>query len=159
MIELTFQHFHDHQYLEDGFCLYVIKNRHATVLYVGISTSNIWERWFAFGGHMVWDGKVIYGESLIGVKIEDHLPDSLRWKIQLWTLNDCIQFCSKELPNDTSMLTIHDVEPIMIQKLSPALNVIYNLYPGQDTTPKSKKEIERERYFDEMYKKIFDDNS
>ena len=121
MIELTFQEFHVHQYKEHGFCLYVIKNRHADVLYIGISTNNIWERWFGFGGHMVWDGKVIYGESPIGVKIEDHLPDSLHWKIQLWTLSDCVKFCRKELPKDISLLTIRDVEPIMIQKLSPAL--------------------------------------
>jgi hypothetical protein len=156
MIELSFQEFHEHQYQEDGFRLYVIKNRHGGVLYIGISSNNIWERWFAFGGHMVWDGKVIYGESPIGVKVEDHLPDSLRWKIQLWTLHDCIRFCRKELPNDTSALTIHDVEPIMIQKLCPALNVTYNIHPREDTTPKSKKEIEREKHLDEMYKKIFD---
>jgi hypothetical protein len=156
MIELTFQEFHEHHYEEDGFRLYVIKNRHGGVLYIGISTNNIWERWFDFGGHMVWDGKVIYGESPIGVKIEDHLPDSLRWKIQLWTLDDCIRFCRKELPNNTSALTIHDVEPVMIQKLCPALNVIYNINPSEDTTPKSKKEIEHEKYLDEMYSRIFD---
>jgi hypothetical protein len=157
MIELTFQEFHEHKYQEDGFRLYVIKNRHNNILYVGISTNNIWERWFGFGGHMVWDGRVIYGESPIGVKIEDHLPDSLRWKIQLWTLQDCIEFC--EVPKDTAILNIRDVEPIMIQKLSPALNVIYNLHPGEDATPKSEKEIERERYLDEMYKRIFDKRS
>lgn len=156
MIELTFEEFHEHQYEEQGFHLYVIKNRNAVVLYIGISTNNIWERWFGFGGHMVWDGKVIYGESQIGVKIEDHLPDSLRWKIQLWTLRDCIRFCKKELPKDTSLLTIRDVEPVMIQKLSPALNGTYNIQPGEDTTPKSKKEIEREKYLDEMYRKIFE---
>jgi hypothetical protein len=55
-----------------------------------------------------------------------------------------------------SALTIHDIEPIMIQKLHPALNLIYNLHPGKDTTPKSKKEIEREKYLDKMYREIFD---
>ena len=156
MIELTFLEFHEHQYQEDGFRLYVIKNRNNDVLYIGISTNNIWERWFGFGGHLVWDGKIIYGESSIGLKIEDHLPDSLRWKIQLWTLQDCINFGRSELSKNTSALTIRDVEPIMIQKLSPALNVIYNLHPGEEMTRKSKKEIEREKYLDEMYKNIFD---
>ena len=155
MIELTFQEFQAQQYQDEGFCLYVIKNRRGDILYIGISTNSIWERWFAWGGHMVWDGKVIYGESPIGVKIEDHLPDSLRWRIQLWTLDDCIQLCRQELPLDTSGMTIRDVEPIMIQKLSPALNVTFNLNPGGDTTPLSKKEIEQEEKLDQRYRDIF----
>jgi hypothetical protein len=156
MIELTFQEFHQQQYQENVFCSYVVKNGNGDILYIGISTNNIWERWFGWGGHMVWDGKVIYGESPIGTKIENHLPDSLDWKIQLWTLEDCLQFCRNELPGDMSAMTIHDIEPLMIQKLHPALNLTYNLHPGKDTTPKSKKEIEREKYLDKMYTEIFD---
>jgi hypothetical protein len=156
MIELTFQEFHEHLYVESGFTLYVLKNRRGDALYVGVSTKNIWERWFGFGGHMVWDGKVIYGESPIGVKIEDHLPDSLRWKIELWTLHDCVEYCQHELHGRRPTLDIHDLEPIMIQKLSPAFNMIYNLRPGKDTTPKSTKEIERETYLDKMFREIFD---
>jgi hypothetical protein len=44
----------------------------------------------------------------------------------------------------------------MINKLSPILNVSCNLHPGKDTTPKSKKEIEREKLLDEVYRKIFE---
>ena len=156
MIELTFLQFHKQQYRENGFELYVVTNGAGDVLYVGISKNNIWERWFGWGGHMMWDGNVIYGESAIGVKIENHLPDSLNWKIQLWTLEDCIKFCTKELPAETSEITIHYMEPIMIRKLSPALNSTYNLNPGKDTTPQSKKEIEREKLLDQLYKEIFD---
>ena len=155
MIELTFLEFHEQQYTENQFCLYVIKNGLGDILYIGISTNNVWERWFGWGGHMTWDGKVIYGESPIGAKIENHLPDSLNWKIQLWTLNDCITFCGTELPSDFSEVTIHDIEPIMIRKLSPALNLTYNLAPGKDTTPKSQKEKELERKADELYREIF----
>lgn len=156
MIELTFQEFHEQQYREQQYCLYVVKNGNNDILYVGISTNNIWERWFSWGGHMTWDGKVIYGESPIGTKIENHLPDSLKWKIQLWSLEDCLEFCRDKLPDDSSAMTIRDIEPIMIQKLHPALNVMYNLHPGKDTTPKNKKEIEREKYLDKMYREIFD---
>jgi|GEM_PF-1652919 len=159
MIELAFCDFHDRQYEENLFCLYVIKNGLGDVLYVGISTANIWERWFGWGGHMLWDGNVIYGQSPIGIKIENHLPDSLKWGSQIWTLKDCLDFCKSNLSENTSMLTIHDIEPIMIQRLSPALNTTYNLHPGKDTTPKSKKELESERFLDEMYKKIFDKNT
>ena len=108
---------------------------------------------------MLWDGKVIYGESMLGVKIENHLPDSLNWKIQLWTLKDCLRFCRKELPSDASGITIHDIEPIMIQKISPALNRTYNLTPGKDTTPKSQQEIELERKADAAYDEIFNQKS
>src|SRR3989304_6580719 len=100
---------------------------------------------------MLWDGKVIYGESSIGEKIENHLPDSLNWKIQLWTLKDCLMFCGQELPDPELKLTageyndaVRGIEPRMIKKLSPALNRSLNLNPGRDTTPKSEKELRSE---------------
>lgn len=46
MIELTFLEFHEQQYEEQQFCLYVVKNETEDILYVGISTTDIWERWF-----------------------------------------------------------------------------------------------------------------
>jgi len=155
MIELDFQQFHDQKYREQGYELYVLKNGLGGILYIGISKNDIWQRWFGWGGHMTWDGKVIYGESPVGVKIENHLPDSLNWKIQLWTLQDCVNFCRNELPTDTLEITIHEIEPIIIRKLSPALNGTYNLNPGKDTTPKSQKEMELERKADELYREIF----
>jgi hypothetical protein len=155
MIELTFQEFHQQHYEEQQFCLYVVKNASMDILYVGISTRDVWERWFGWGGHMTWDDKVIYGESPIGVKIENHLPDSLNWKFQLWTLKECIEFCRKELSSDLSEVTIHEIEPIMIRKLSPALNLTFNFSPGKDTTPKSQKEKEFEQRTDTAYDEIF----
>ena len=155
MIELTFQAFHDQKYREQKFCLYVVINGNENVSYVGISTTDVWERWFGWGGHMTWDGDVIYGESPIGVKIQNHLPDSLNWKIQLWTLEDCLEFCRKEIPGDLSEVTIHEIEPVMIRKLSPTLNLTYNLAPGKDTTPKSKKEKDLEQAADTAYNEIF----
>ena len=155
MIELTLLDFHEQPYHEQQFCLYVLKNASEDVLYVGISVNDIWERWFGWGGHMLWDGIVIYGESPIGIKIENYLPDSLKWKIQLWNLNDCLEFCKEEIPIDNSTITIHDIEPIMIRKLSPALNGTHNINPGKDSTPKSKREIERQKALDQLYKEIF----
>jgi integrase/recombinase XerC len=143
MIELTFLEFHEQKYRDQRFCLYVVKNRNEAILYIGISTNDVWERWFAWGGHITWDREIIYGESPIGIKIEDHLPASLHWKIQLWTLRDCLEFCGKELPDDTSGISIHDVEPIMIQKLSPVMNVIYSLQLGKDSLLKGKEEFEQ----------------
>jgi hypothetical protein len=155
MIELGLEDFHEHNYEDAGFCLYVMKNGLDEVLYIGISTVDVWDRWFGWGGHMTWDGKVIYGESPIAVRIENHLPESLHWKIQLWTLKDCIEFCSKELPEHTTEITIHNIEPIMIRKLSPVLNATYNLNPREDATFKSKKEVDRQEFLDKAYREIF----
>lgn len=159
MIELNFIQFHEQQYHEDGYELYVLINGLGNVLYIGISSVDIWERWFGWGGHMMWDREVIYGESPIGVKIENHLPDSLMWKIQLWTLKDCLKFCKSELPGNDTEITIKDMEPIMIRKLSPALNGTHNMTPGKDTTPKSRKEREMEQKADIAYDEIFNQKS
>jgi hypothetical protein len=132
-----------------------MKNGLGDVLYVGISKWNIWERWFGWNGHILWLDKLIGGNTSVGQKIVDHLPDSLNWKIQLWTLEDCVNFCKDEFHIPPSP-HITFIEPLMINKLSPILNVSCNLHPGKDTTPKSKKEIEREKLLDEVYRKIFE---
>ncbi len=156
MIELSFEDFHEQKYEDKSFRLYIIKNGLGDVLYVGISTVNVWKRWFGWGGHMTWDGNVIYGESSVGVKIENHLPDSLDWMIQLWTLDDCIKFCSQDLSSTASEITIHDIESVMIQKLSPPLNRTYNLTASKDSTPMSQKERELAKKTDAAYRDIFD---
>ena len=114
MIEISFKRFHDQDYVEKGYDLYVMKNGLGDPLYVGISTQSIWERWFGWNGHMVWDGNIIYGTSAVGQKIEDHLPDLLKWKIQLWTLKDCIKFCKHELTATKHQPDIKFIEPFMI---------------------------------------------
>jgi len=155
MIEIVFESFCDHDYVDEGYDLYVMKNGLGEVLYLGISTQSIWERWFGWNGHMHWEANVIFGKSPVGEKILAHWPDSLKWKIQLWTLADCVTFCKDVLPVNRSHLTIKFVEPFMIQKLSPILNVTYNLNPGQDTMPMSEREKKREEILDNMYDKIF----
>lgn len=155
MIEIDFESFHNLDYVEEGYDLYVMKYGNGDILYIGISARGVWERWFGFGGHMVWAGNVIYGTSAVGQKIEDHLPDSLKWKIQLWTLEDCIEFCKSELPQTRRSLTIKFIEPVMIQKLAPILNVSNNLHPGKDAMPESEREKKREEELDDLYNKIF----
>lgn len=154
MIEISFWDFHEQKYEEKDYCLYVMKNGLGDVLYIGISDVGVWGRWFGWGGHMMWDGNIIYGQSSIGTKIENHLPDSLNWNIQLWTLQDCIEFLGDFISSHVQH-TIQDIEPLMIKKLSPALNRTYNYKPGKDTTPKSEKEIALEKRIDKAYDEIF----
>ena len=156
MIELNFEQFYQRQYRERGYLLYVMKNGYGDALYVGISLRNIWERWFGFGGHVLYDNGRFEGYSLIGQKLQDNFPDSLAWKIQLWTLKDCLRFCKADLPVSVHAPTIELVEAFMIRKLRPSLNVVYNVNPGKDSMPKSRKELEREKTLDALYKKLFD---
>ncbi len=119
MIEITFRDFYEHKYSDDGFELYVMKNALDDVLYVGISRNDVWNRWFAWNGHIARDAKFMVGESSVGQKITDHLPDSWSWKIQLWTLDDCVAFCADKL-NLHGRYTIQMLEPFMIQNLIPS---------------------------------------
>jgi hypothetical protein len=51
MIEITFREFYELKYQEDGFHeLYVVKNDLGEILYVGISSQKIWDRWLAGTG-------------------------------------------------------------------------------------------------------------
>jgi hypothetical protein len=162
MIELSFKDFYDQSFEGQGYCLYVMKNGLGDVLYVGISTADVWWRWFGGTGHIPWSGTMLYGTSSIGEKIVNHFPDSWDWKIQLWTLKDCLGFCEMELPDPNFKMTwgeytdaVRNVEARMIRRLSPALNRHLNLNPGKDTTPKSEKELRWERYVNQAYDEIF----
>lgn len=106
MIELSLKEFYDQNYGDEGYCLYVMKNDLGDVLYIGISTADIWSRWFGGTGHIPWSGTMLYGNSTIGEKIVNHLPDSWTWKIQLWTLKDCQVFCEMETPDPKFKMTI-----------------------------------------------------
>ncbi|MCC6499957.1 MAG: hypothetical protein IT313_06785 [Anaerolineales bacterium] len=157
MIEITFKDFYDYNYRHDVFFeLYVMKNSLEEALYVGISSKNIWERWFGWNGHIMAGPKHMTGESPVGQKIVDHLPESWNWKIQLWTLDDCKNFCAEKL-NPRGKYDIQWLEPMMIQKLRPSLNVIYNLNPGVDRQPKSAREKQREAELDRAFREIFDE--
>ena len=98
------------------------------------------------------------GESSVGRKVVDHLPDSWNWKIQLWTLNDCMAFCTDEV-NPNGRYTIQVVEPFMINKLHPILNATNNPNPGIDRMPKSEKEKQRASELDRVYREVFEKNS
>ena len=156
MIEITFKDFYEYKYHEAGFHeLYIMKNGLEEILYIGISSQNIWNRWFGLNGHIMDDVRYMIGVSAVGKKIVNHLPDSWDWKIQLWTLADCVKFCSDEL-NPNGKYNIKMLEPFMIQKLHPSLNTIYNLEPGVDHTPKSEKEKQREAELDRVFREVFE---
>lgn len=158
MIEITFKEFYEDRYLKDEFHeLYVMKNGLNQILYVGISNQNIWNRWFGWNGHIIGDARQMIGASKVRQKIVDHLPNSWNWKIQLWTLNDCLDFCAKEI-NPHGKYSIKLLEPFVIQKLQPIMNVSLNQSPTADLMVKSEKEKRRETQLDKAYNKTFGKN-
>jgi hypothetical protein len=89
MFEITFKDFYELGYEEDAWHeLYVVKNGLDEVLYVGITSQKIWDRWFGWNGHIFLSGPILVGRSSVGNKIVDHLPDAWEWKVQLWSLDD-----------------------------------------------------------------------
>jgi len=74
------------------------------------------------GGHWM-------GISSVGIEVVENMPDSLTWKVQLWKLDDCVNYCEAEIKKygySKSFIDIKHIEPIMIQKLSPKMNMTYN---------------------------------
>jgi hypothetical protein len=156
MIEIIFREFFEYRYRDDEyFELYAMKNGLDEILYVGISSQNEWNRWFGWSGHITAGDKFLVGESEIGRMVVYHLPNSWDWKIQLWKLDDCVEFCADAL-NPAGRYNIKLLEPLMIQKLRLSLNVAYNLNPELDHTPKSDKEKQREIELDKAYRNIFE---
>jgi hypothetical protein len=77
MIEVTFREFFEYKYHNDNFYeLYIMKNGLGETLYIGISSENIWNRWFGWRGHIMVGTNYLIGESSVGRKVVDHLPDS-----------------------------------------------------------------------------------
>ena len=134
MLEMTFQEFRKGKYPDqdtderpDSYGLYVIKND--KVLYVGIST-DVWYRWF--GSSRAHTPTNIYGDlygtDYIGREVVENLPQSLRWKVELWNRADCLNYFEIDIPEYyfEERLDFKYFEIQMIRKRSPFLNVQHN---------------------------------
>jgi hypothetical protein len=100
--------------------VYVIKN--GNVLYVGMSTSNIWNRWFygTFRSHLERDGNGRWwGNTPVGRAVASNMPDSWQWKIELWGLRDCAEFFGY----DEKRFDIRSAEQKLMVYYKPKLNV------------------------------------
>jgi|WetSurMetagenome_2_1015567.scaffolds.fasta_scaffold504653_2 hypothetical protein len=145
MKSMTFDDFYNS--LEDDcndFVLYVVRT-FSEVIYVGISNRGIWNRWFGYRGRMWKDANNKWcGKDLVGQEIAEHVPDSLQYIIQLYTLDDLYEAIKDDCPiryHDRDYLenswVLNSIEAMMIEKLKPALNVMSNrhqrsLHPAED---------------------------
>lgn len=120
MITLTFEQFMKGDYDNRGEFheLYVLKGE-GCVLYVGISTVGIWQRWFDYpNSHIaLYGSKGMNYRSAAGEAVVKCLPESLNWSIELWTQQDCLKFLDNQDLHD-----LRSIEGWMIDRLRPALN-------------------------------------
>jgi len=126
MIRLKFSDFMSGQYddKDEYHQLYIVHDSNK-ILYIGKSEIGIWNRWFT--GNLCHIQNNIYGElfgtSPAGSMICRNQPASLDWIIELWTIEDCIQFLQNELiGKNVEQIRIGYFEHLMISKLQPSLN-------------------------------------
>lgn len=141
MLTMSFSKFTDPNNFPDdaGIELYVLR-KNKKFLYIGISESNVWNRWFGSRGRMYKNaGGYWNGSDTTSISIIENMPASFRWNIDLWTLKDCLSFLEIEhiskndfpsdwcfYPSGFGRYTIKDVEPEFIHKLLPEYNGTYN---------------------------------
>jgi hypothetical protein len=122
MITLTFLEFYKGDYEDVGYSLYFVRGADGQALYIGISANSIWQRWFGGGtGHMTigFDGK-LHGASHIGQVIENNLPLSWEWKIDLLKVEDCERILAEgHNGEDLTRRNIGLLEVDMITRFSP----------------------------------------
>lgn len=125
MISLSFKQFMSGEYTTRGYHeLYVLRNKE-DILYIGISQNISW-RWFGgLSSHLMQN---IYGEwiynSTAGEVVVRNMPESLDWTIELWTLRDCVRFLGGKIRKwKLTYRGINIIEPYMIMRLKPLLNV------------------------------------
>lgn len=132
MIKMSFETFIDGNYSDnEKFELYVLKDKSKKSLYIGITNTNPYNRWFS--GSQSHCSFNIYGElfgrSPVGKMIEKFYPDSLSWTIYLYTPEDCMVYLfGSKTTKEYITPSIKELEPIMIKALKPSLNVTFNNY-------------------------------
>lgn len=163
MIDLKFSQFMSRRYddHDETHQLYVLQAA-ACVLYVGISRSDVWGRWFQMPtSHLFRVGKDRWrSNSEAGRAVLECYPESKDWTIQLWTVDDCIQFLGLESRLDIkrAQRDIFFVENLMINKLKPALNVAGTDYQAEASSlPECVRRYRdaEEKEMGRLYRKMF----
>lgn len=143
MITLTFKEFAYSEDLIDfgtlDLELYVVRNKQ-NILYIGISKSGIYRRWFLeHSPHMFSD--TLFGNTRIGIRIYNNLPNSAKWNMDLWSPTDVMEFLEikysweekdgkyRILDPITESFRLCDIkylEELMIRYLVPKVNIMGN---------------------------------
>src|ERR1043165_96031 len=115
-ITITFSQFLERQYPQGKHNLYIIWHG-KQALYVGISKSDVWGRWFTTSySHMYFAGGVWSGNSPIGTVIQRNFPKSLKWKVELRHYSTSLWSSGEDL---------EAAEHRLIVELRPLFNTTY----------------------------------
>jgi hypothetical protein len=141
---MPFEKFAKGDYPNGRHNLYIVW-RGKRALYVGISRSGIWDRWFARGGqaHMFFaqkysgtlDGGQWCGLSTIGRVIAKNIPVSFGWKVELRHIPTLFGF------------ELTDAEEKLIHELRPLFNVVHR----QPLTEKENRLANKLEYGEAVY--------
>jgi len=128
-------------YTDNELEIYVVRND-SEILYVGMASYGIYRRWFIDPGHHLYinDSNIpIRGNSKIGNKIIDNLPQSMKWTIDLWSIKDLLLFFNKDYRIENNKIRINCfytgqdftcslkyMEGYVIVYLNPILNITGN---------------------------------
>jgi hypothetical protein len=125
MITLKFKDFMDGNYKDDFEAnLYLLKDGEK-VLYIGITTQDIWNRWFdSRGSHIFRNSEGDYlGWTDAGKFVVKNIPVSLDWIIELYTPDDCKKILEEEFGiAHVDRFDIRFCESVLIAKFKPSLN-------------------------------------
>lgn len=98
---ITMKDFYEGKYDDGNYKLYIVRDeKNSNTFYVGMSNSNVWNRWFGGRGHIIvntygkWNG---WGNSSIGRRVVDNLPSSLGYKVTLLTNEGAKLYLKDEL--------------------------------------------------------------
>jgi hypothetical protein len=108
------------------------------ILYVGKTERNIAER--------LWEHIGLGGQTQLTPLIEDNIPESLDWQVDLYTVTDCFPFIKEYLA--AKVMEEWDValaEKALIMHSSPAINSTLNYHPTELPERYTRKRLERAR--------------
>lgn len=95
------------------------------VIYVGKTTTGVSTRLQSHCGCGEWGWS---GEDSLGCFIRENKPDSDNWKVDIYTVDDCISELRSEKPY-YKFFDIDDAEQYFIHLHNPALNIVHNATP------------------------------
>lgn len=130
-----------------SFCIYIFRDD-KFALYVGKAQQNIVDR---LEDHL---GLSFRPESQIGRIVQDNMPESYGWQIDLLTMDDCLPIVARYFPT-AKLIDILTVERAVILEYRPPLNRQSN--PNARPLPRKYTRHKESRMRD-AHRKVFDDD-
>ena len=135
MLTMTFEEFERGEWAdgkEQECSIYVIKDGE-TFLYIGKTRQHVLDRWFGACGHMPY-GDYEYRSffSTIGRRIADNMPDSKKYTVELYSLEEAKETVRAEIEERNfcyDRIGLGYCEQLMILKHKPFDNTTYNPSP------------------------------